>query len=425
MQAKQTESEGPRCLACGYDLTGNRSGRCPECGETFGEECRDYLLSGVDAEGRRIVKRVAAHAAEQAVAAMRDFGFNNIELHTDDIFTTLQPTGKERERFRKNLRPQLQLALLNASSGRASLHLIWESYRKLWPLVLAVVGLTCLQLLQRRTWSVTDWALTLLVAAVPAFVVLLTRRTRRTLDRLHRAAVDARWEEVLHLAVRLERWAARKNPGMRSSMIFWQAKALASLGRLEDVLAAAAAAREISQQSETWYLVQLAQVYHYARDFDAAIECYQQATEAGPDRPEGWLGLAEILAVELEQPREARTAFERFAQFPLASQSRAGLQHVEGAIALSEGRLADAIDNLEANRKFMIKLARGNPLAVGLQRITEALLSIAHARNGDRDAAIAYYRAAEPHLRRHRNERMLRRCQEALPEMATAEVAPA
>jgi len=34
-----------RCAQCGYDLTGNMSGTCPECGTAIGEEARD-------AEGR-------------------------------------------------------------------------------------------------------------------------------------------------------------------------------------------------------------------------------------------------------------------------------------------------------------------------------------------------------------------------------------
>lgn len=37
---------GVRCLACGYDLTGNVSGRCPECGAFT-----DATIRGVDAEG--------------------------------------------------------------------------------------------------------------------------------------------------------------------------------------------------------------------------------------------------------------------------------------------------------------------------------------------------------------------------------------
>ena len=35
-----------RCLRCGYDLTGNVSGRCPECGESIGSEG-----AGSDARG--------------------------------------------------------------------------------------------------------------------------------------------------------------------------------------------------------------------------------------------------------------------------------------------------------------------------------------------------------------------------------------
>ncbi|MBI5864329.1 MAG: hypothetical protein HZB38_07465 [Planctomycetes bacterium] len=36
------------CVSCGYDLTGNRSGRCPECGIT----CRwPHSTADIDADG--------------------------------------------------------------------------------------------------------------------------------------------------------------------------------------------------------------------------------------------------------------------------------------------------------------------------------------------------------------------------------------
>jgi hypothetical protein len=30
-----------RCIKCGYDLTGNKSGRCPECGEVTDRDIKD------------------------------------------------------------------------------------------------------------------------------------------------------------------------------------------------------------------------------------------------------------------------------------------------------------------------------------------------------------------------------------------------
>lgn len=35
--------DGRRCLECGYDLTGNTSGRCPECGMREGTRRRHWL----------------------------------------------------------------------------------------------------------------------------------------------------------------------------------------------------------------------------------------------------------------------------------------------------------------------------------------------------------------------------------------------
>jgi predicted amidophosphoribosyltransferase len=38
------------CEKCGYDLTGNTSGICPECGRETGQVCRDV----VDSEGVKV-----------------------------------------------------------------------------------------------------------------------------------------------------------------------------------------------------------------------------------------------------------------------------------------------------------------------------------------------------------------------------------
>ncbi len=49
---QRVRDETPRCDCCGYNLTGNRSGRCPECGTPFIHLC---VKCGYDlraAEGR-------------------------------------------------------------------------------------------------------------------------------------------------------------------------------------------------------------------------------------------------------------------------------------------------------------------------------------------------------------------------------------
>jgi uncharacterized RDD family membrane protein YckC len=45
------DQRGIRCLACGYDLTGNVSGRCPECGTAVPEGAVAPLVDAVQAEG--------------------------------------------------------------------------------------------------------------------------------------------------------------------------------------------------------------------------------------------------------------------------------------------------------------------------------------------------------------------------------------
>ncbi len=48
--SRRTETGGPRCGACGYNLTGSQSNRCPECGKLFIEAgvnlTATHLLAG-------------------------------------------------------------------------------------------------------------------------------------------------------------------------------------------------------------------------------------------------------------------------------------------------------------------------------------------------------------------------------------------
>jgi hypothetical protein len=50
---------GPRCAVCGYNLTGNVSGRCPECGTTSAERLQQYPRQ---AFGRAVLLGGTAHA---------------------------------------------------------------------------------------------------------------------------------------------------------------------------------------------------------------------------------------------------------------------------------------------------------------------------------------------------------------------------
>ena len=42
LREQLAESGIPVCIQCGYDLTGNESGMCPECGNEFAERFRPY-----------------------------------------------------------------------------------------------------------------------------------------------------------------------------------------------------------------------------------------------------------------------------------------------------------------------------------------------------------------------------------------------
>jgi len=74
IKAKQQKKEFlPVCLACGYDMRGNRSGTCPECGRVFvfGEwerAVREVQMMIADMEGGLVGARYAWVVAVVGVA---------------------------------------------------------------------------------------------------------------------------------------------------------------------------------------------------------------------------------------------------------------------------------------------------------------------------------------------------------------------
>lgn len=242
-------------------------------------------------------------------------------------------------------------------------------------------------------------------------------RLSRTHGRLQRARLAARWDDVLRLGRDLESGLAKMGGAMVAGAVFWQAKALAATGRLDQALALVESKSECTGLPEGTYLNHLAMVYDAANDPNGALECFQRAAEAAADDPAGWLGAAEILAVRLDRPQEARAALDRLRDIPISGLTKAGIGFVEGAIALAEGRLTEARERLEPFRKQMIRRARGTPLALAHVRMSEALLAIAYARAGDLDTARRHAKTALPFLRLHKMDNLIRRCEAEIPEM--------
>lgn len=100
----------------------------------------DYLVTGITAEGRRKVDRVTATSARDALATMRERGYAQVELHTDDSMASIQPLGKSAEGIREHVSPKLHLSLQESSRVWSTVLLMGASYRKLWPLVVFAIG---------------------------------------------------------------------------------------------------------------------------------------------------------------------------------------------------------------------------------------------------------------------------------------------
>lgn len=374
----------------------------------------DYLLSGTNARNRKCVESVTAVNAAEAVAIMQQRGFTDVELHTDDITKSCQPAGKERDNARQHLRPEQELRLQDSGGLGIVLLALSHGYRRMWVFMVLITGGLVARRVMGAEWAAIDYIL-ILPLVVPLPLVWLLMRPHRMLNSVQLANVEARWDDVMRLTDKFERSRMGRSPTAAIHCAFLRAEALAATGRLDEGVAAAEAIRGHPAVSEGFYLVQLAHIHKAGHDLDGALRCLKQATEKCPDEPIVWLGLASTLALVGEQLQEARAALDKLLEFPLSDQTLNAIPFIEGGIALGEGRYDVACVNLTKSREQMLRRTRSIPLEERGLRLCDALLAIAHARNGDREKAIMHYKSAVPFLRLHKAERLLRRMDAALP----------
>lgn len=368
----------------------------------------NYLLSGTDDRGRHRTELVSAPTADDAARRLRDRGYSDVTLHSDEVTGHLF-----RPELLKHLTPRDYLAIGRVSRGQFVAWMILRLYRSQWWLFLAVVALVVGRRALDVRWEALD---TMAVAFLffPPVLVLLGELLSpgRKVERAMSYNAWGRWAEMLAALPALRRVI----PPVQYA--FYEAKALAGLGRLDEALETV---RPFADDPETpaWlYWGHLADVFHTAKLGDRAVECGAKAVEHAPDNPTVLLDLAMTRLRYQRDTVRARELLDRVRRHEVSDVLRPFLRMAEGVLALEEKRPDAARDLLEESVRRAEPLRHSTPLmGMAIDRI-HMYLALAYAATGDSANAEAHYRVAEPRLKAFHADDLIDRCESALGRRA-------
>jgi len=366
----------------------------------------EYLATVRRPDGRKVTENVVASSADEAVRFLRERGYDEVVLHSDD---TMALFIRQREKA-EHISPGDYLLLRNLPRGVGLFVVVTlNGYRKMWfTMVLTAFGLAYLRS-GLRPWAYWDWLCVAILLLPPAFalcVALFGGRIRARHQRMLDALFWGRWEECLWRADRVGLKVPPQEIALR------KAQALAGLDRLDEALRLVEPFADGQAVPFWFYRSMLAQVYEFARRRDTAIAQLEQAVELAPDNGTMLLSLARHVIWHKRDPRRARELLTQARTHALSDITTPFADLLEGVILLEEGRPRDALPVLEAAHK-VFHARRHMPL--GYLAVEQAMLAraLTHAALGESEEALKLYGKARPRLVALRSEG-LDRCDRAI-----------
>jgi tetratricopeptide (TPR) repeat protein len=367
-----------------------------------------YLLSGTDERGRHRTIVVGAASADDATRRFKARGFSDVTLHSDEVIGHLF-----KPEVLKHLTPRDYVALGRLSRGQFLFRMILRLYRSQWWLFLAFVALLIGRRVVDARWEVLD-TVTVGFLFFPPILVLLSElfSPGRKFERAMSFNAWGRWAEMLaalpsvHAIVPAPQYA------------FFEAKALAGLGRLDEALETVRPYADDPHTPAWLYWGLLADVFHAAKLGDRAIECGEKAVESAPDNPTVLIDSAMSKLRYRRDAAAARPLLEEARRHEISDVVRPFLLMAEGVLALEENRPEKARELLEESARLAEPLRYSTALMGGAIDRIHTYLSLACAATGDHGAAEEHYRIAEARLRAFHNDDMIQRCESALGRRA-------
>jgi len=364
----------------------------------------EYILTGRTPRGRTVTEIVVADSADESVRLFADDGRTDIILHTDDNAARFQTPSK----LCKTFTPREYLGYRTRGRVGCALFLIRKLYVRTW-----WADVLCLALLAARWWLGGEWgyfdlmAVALLFFPIPMAVFAELTSQAAPYRRALRAVLRGQWEEV---ARHMRRVRMPLPPFERP---FREAQALAGLGRLDEALDHFRSVADDADVPHHMYWTYKALIYQTARERNKALDCVARAAELAPENPVALIDYALALLTVRNDVATARELLTRTRQHALSDVSTPLCEFAEGVLALKDRRPAEAIGLLDSAAAGLRPFTAGNPaIGIIIARI-RANLALAHAADGDHEAARRAYRKAAPILAPH-DALELARCREVL-----------
>jgi Flp pilus assembly protein TadD len=368
-----------------------------------------YLLSGRNPEGKKVTERVDTSSADKAVEILRERGYEDIVLHTDDVGARYT----NQRAVERHISPKEYIAFRHFRGRRDHAFFIM---RKMFKQSIFLIVIAAFWLGVRRWMHIPFgfWDLfAILIVFMPVVGAIASQffspgaQYRKVIE----AASWYRWEEVL-----------RQLPAIRGKIspeeaAFREAQALAGLGDFEEAMDIVRPFSRGKRMPEWLYWARLAMVYQATGETEQVIAVSEKAAELAPENPTVLLDLAAVLLRYRRDTVRARELLGRAKQHAISDTAAPFVVMIEGMLALEEGKFQPAIDKLEEAQKMMAVFRHATPIIGAVSDRTHAYLAIAYAKLGDKEVAIRHYRQAEPRMRALRADDLLRRCEKAIGPM--------
>jgi hypothetical protein len=355
---------------------------------------------------KKFTERVEASSADTAVGILRQRGFTEIVLHTDDVGALfIQQSKIERHVTPKDF---VGLRHVHGYWGMVGFH-ARKLYLQSWTWnVLFLLVLAARRWMQLRFGTMDYLAISVLL--MPLTFAMIAQLNNRAL-RYHKfleLAAWGRWTEVLKQA------ASLRGQIPEHELIWQQAKALAALGRLNEAIELAAPLANDPTVPQWLYCSRLSSVYSTADMRDEELACTEKALRLARDNAALLLDSAlTLLRYQLDIPG-ARQLFEQARSHALSDTLIPMADGVEGILLLEEGRPNGARDKLQSGIEGLDQFLNAAPQVGATQDRFRAYLALALAALGDRPAAEHQFQLAEPRLRALKRNYLLERCQRAI-----------
>jgi tetratricopeptide (TPR) repeat protein len=376
---------------------------------THGSNRIEYLLSGTDARGRRRYERIVAASVEEARSEMSRRGYENLELHTDDLQRSAgagEPGGGADPSAR--ISPKDEAALQRSGPFGFKLLLAKSLYKTL-ALPLLVFGALIGFALVPSKPMVAAFSIAALMLG-PLLLALVIPLKTKILDAVEVRYNHADWEGVLALIPKVRQTIRGLPPDSIATLITGkEATSLLRLGRPDEAFMLVERLRE-SGASEPVVQLRLGSLHTMVGDLARAEECYRKAVELRPGDLLAVCLLADFLATHVNKPHDARQALASIDVSQLSDSTRWAIQSNQGVIALAEGRYEMAREELSRTIKRILSIKHTNAGWQGTHDYYLARLAVALARTGRREEAQRAFDQAEPFLSRHKIDALLKQC---------------